>query len=105
MRTRRVVSSIIRGRGLIIIPAAALAASLGMLALGGCSSQTADTPPSNPVAVNFALDKCQQLDANLYKCPAVDQPICTPEFVRTDVNCIRVGPKGSVFVQRGGANP
>ena len=78
MRTRRVVSSKIRERGLRIIPAAALAASLAMLALGGCSSQNADTPPSNPVAVNFALDKCQQLDANLYKCPAVDQPICTP---------------------------
>jgi len=92
-------------RRIRIIPAAALAASLGMLALGGCSSQNADVPPSKPVAVNFALDKCEQLDANLYKCPAVDQPICTPQFVRTDVNCIRVGPKGSIFVQRGGANP
>ena len=105
MRTRNVVSSKISERGMRIIPAAALAASLGMLALGGCSSQNADVPPANPVAVNFALDKCQQLDANLYKCPAVDQPICTPQFVRTDVNCIRVGPKGSIFVQRGGANP
>ena len=102
MRTRKVVGSKIRERGLRIIPAAVLAASLGMLALGGCSSQNADVPPANPMAVNFALDKCQQLDANLYKCPAVDQPICTPEFVRTDVNCVRVGPKGSVFVQRGG---
>jgi hypothetical protein len=105
MRTRKVVSSKTRERGRRMIPAAALSASLGMLAFGGCSSQTADQPPANPVQVNFALDKCQQLDANLYKCPAVDQPICTPEFVRTDVNCIRVGPKGSIFVQRGGANP
>jgi hypothetical protein len=105
MLIRKVVSSNVRERGLRIISAAALAASLGMLALGGCSSQTADTPPANPVAVNFALDKCQQLEANLYKCPAVDQPICTPQFVRTDVNCVRVGPKGSIFVQRGGANP
>jgi hypothetical protein len=105
MRTRKVVSSKIRERGLRMIPAAALAASLGMLAFGGCSSQTADQPPANPVQVNFALDKCQQLDANLYKCPAVDQPICTPQFVRTDINCIRVGPKGSIFVQRGGSNP
>lgn len=102
MRTRKVVVSKIRERGLRMVPAATLAAALGMLALGGCSSQNADVPPSNPIAVNFALEKCQQLDANLYKCPAVDQPICTPEFVRTDVNCVRVGPKGSVFVQRGG---
>ena len=87
-----------------MIPAAALAASLGMLALGGCSSQNADVPPANPIAVNFALDKCQQLEPNLYKCPAVDQPICTPQFNRTAVNCVRIGPKGSVFVQRQGAN-
>ncbi len=105
MRTRKVVISQIRERGLRIIPAAALAAGLGMLALGGCSSQTTDQPPANPVQVNFALDKCQPIEPNLYKCPAVDQPICTPEFVRTDVNCVRIGPKGSVFVMRGGANP
>jgi hypothetical protein len=102
MRTRKVVSSKIRGRRLRMIPAAALAASLGMFAFGGCSSQNADVPPEHPMAVNFALEKCQQLEANLYKCPAVDQPICTPQFVRTDVNCVRIGPKGSVFVQRGG---
>ena len=47
----------------------------------------------------------KQLEPNLYKCPAVDQPICTPEFNRTAVNCVRIGPKGSVFVQRQGANP
>src|SRR5271155_267990 len=69
----------------------AVAASLAMLALGGCSSQNADVPPAQPVQVNFALDKCQQLDANLYKCPAIDQPICTPQFVRTDVNCVHIG--------------
>ncbi|MFZ2063474.1 MAG: hypothetical protein WAU82_20870 [Candidatus Binatus sp.] len=105
MRTGKVVISKIGERGMRIIPAAALAASLGMLALGGCSSQNADQPPAQPIMANFALDKCQQLEANLYKCPAVDQPLCTPEFNRTDVNCVRVGPKGSVFVQRGGYNP
>ena len=102
MQTRNVVISNLRRRAAGIIPAAALAASLGMLALGGCSSENATPPPENPVAVNFALDKCQQIQPNLYKCPAVDQPICTPEFVRTDVSCVRIGPKGSVFVTRGG---
>ena len=102
MRTRKVVGSKIRERGLRIIPAAGLAASLGMLAIGGCSSQSANTPPAQPIQVNFALDKCQQIEPNLYKCPAVDQPICTPEFIRTDVNCVHIGPKGSVFVQRQG---
>ena len=102
MRTRKIVVSKIRERGLRIVPAAALAA---MLALGGCSSENADKPAGEPIAVNFALEKCQQIEPNLYKCPAVDQPICTPEFQRTAVNCVRIGPKGSVFVQRQGANP
>ncbi len=105
MRTGKIVISKIGKGGLRIIPVAALAASLGMLTLGGCSSQNADQPPAQPMNANFALEKCQQLEANLYKCPAVDQPLCTPEFNRTDVNCVRVGPKGSVFVQRGGYNP
>jgi|SRR5579863_4995065 hypothetical protein len=106
MRTRNVVVSKIRERGLRIIPAAALAVSLGMLALGGCSSQTADQPPAEqPIAANFALDKCQPIMPNLYKCPAIDQPLCTPEFQRSDISCVRIGPKGSVFIQRMGANP
>jgi hypothetical protein len=100
MRTRKVVVSKICTAGLRIVPAAALAAMLG---LGGCSSDNAQTPPANPIQVNFALDKCQPLEANLYKCPAIDQPICTPEFTRADVSCVRIGPKGSVFVQRQGA--
>ena len=100
MRTQKVVVSKIRAARLRIVPAAAFAT---MLALGGCSSDNAQTPPANPIQVNFALDKCQPLEANLYKCPAIDQPICTPEFTRADVNCVRIGPKGSVFVQRQGA--
>ena len=63
MRTRKFVISKIGERGMRIIPAAALAATLGMLALGGCSSQNADVPPETPMVVNFALDKCQQLEA------------------------------------------
>ncbi|MGA8792852.1 hypothetical protein [Candidatus Binatus sp.] len=103
MRTGKVVVSKIHQRGLRIMPAAALAASLGMLALGGCSSQNAEQPPAQPMMANFQLDKCQVLGANLYKCPAIDQPLCTPEFTRTDINCVHIGPKGSVFIQRQGA--
>lgn len=88
------------GKDFSKIRAAALAASLGLLAIGGCSSQSADQAPEHPIPANFALDKCQNLGPNLYKCPAIDQPLCTPEFTRTDINCVRVGPKGSVFIQR-----
>ena len=99
MQTGKEIASKVRVRRLGIISAAAMAA---MLALGGCSSQNADQPSEKPMAANFQLEKCEQIMPNLYKCPATDQPLCTPEFQRTDVSCVRVGPKGSVFVQRGG---
>jgi hypothetical protein len=89
--------------GARLFRAGVIAVSLGMLALAGCASEnTAATPPAGetPVPVNFALEKCQQIMPNMYKCPAIDQPICTPEFQRTDVSCVRIGPKGSVFVTR-----
>jgi hypothetical protein len=100
MQTPKNLGSISRGGR--IISAMALAASLGMLALGGCSSQNADVPTESPVAANFDLAKCEQLEANLYKCPAVDLPLCTPQFNRTAISCVRIGPKGSVFVTRPG---
>ena len=97
MGTRKVVVTKIR--------AAALATSLAMLAIGGCSTESTENAPAHPISANFALEKCQQIEPNLFKCPAVDQPLCTPEYTRTDVNCVRIGPKGSVFIQRGGIIP
>ena len=105
METGELYVSKMRARGLRLVQGAALAASLGMLALAGCSSANADKPPEQPIEVNMALDKCQQLEPNLYKCPAIDQPMCTPEFNRTAVNCVRIGPKGSIFVQRQQGTP
>jgi hypothetical protein len=39
----------------------------------------------------------------LYKCPAADKPICNPDY-NGQAECVRIGPKGSVFVQSGFAN-
>jgi hypothetical protein len=75
----------------------------GLLALGGCSSST---PPPGQVAamekteLHFSLDQCQPLDANLFKCPAMDKPLCNPDY-NGQLECVRIGPKGSVFVQNG----
>ncbi len=79
-------------------------AVLGLLALGGCSSYT-PPPPAEQAALartelNFNLGECQQLDTGLYKCPAVDKPICNPDY-NGQAECVRIGPKGSVFVQSG----
>src|SRR5882757_3660432 len=88
--------------GARLFRAGVIAVSLALVAMAGCSSENATEPAAGekPVAVNFALDKCQLISPNLYKCPAIDQPICTPEFQRTDVSCVRIGLKGSVFVTR-----
>lgn len=82
----------------------AMIAMLGLLALGGCSS-SATAPPTQQAAtqkteMHFSLDQCQSMGANLYKCPAADKPICNPDY-NGSVECIRIGPKGSVFVQGG----
>ena len=75
----------------------------GLLALGGCSSST--PPPAQEAAIkrtelHFDLNKCELLEANLYKCPASDKAICSPDY-NGQAECVRIGPKGSVFVQSG----
>jgi hypothetical protein len=78
-------------------------AVLGLFALGGCSSSEPSSAEQAALAkteLHFSLDQCQPLDANLYKCPASDKPICNPDY-NGQVECVRVGPKGSVFVQSG----
>lgn len=73
----------------------------GLMALGGCSSS--EPPPAQQAALaktelHFDVNKCQDLGAGLYKCPASDKPICNPDY-NGSVECVRIGPKGSVFVQ------
>jgi hypothetical protein len=79
-------------------------AAIAMLALVGCGSQPNLTPAEKAAGqyaeMNFDLDKCLPIEPNLYRCPAVDKPLCTVEFSRPDIVCVRVGAKGHVFVQK-----
>ena len=79
-------------------------AAIAMLTFAGCGSQPNMTPAEQKAGdyaeMNFDLDKCLPIAPNLYRCPAVDKPICTTEFSRPDIECVRIGAKGSVFVQR-----
>ena len=76
--------------------------SIAAMLFAGCSSST---PPSAEEAalkkteLRFSLDQCQPIELNLYKCPAIDKPICNPDY-NGQYQCVRIGPKGSVFVQR-----
>jgi len=87
----------------IVESASMMSAALGALLLAGCSSSTpppAQVAAMEKVELRFSIDQCQPLDANLYKCPAVDKPVCNPDY-NGQLECVRIGPKGSVFVQRG----
>jgi hypothetical protein len=78
-------------------------AVLGLLALGGCSTSEPSAATQAGLAkveLHFDLNQCQDLGAGLYKCPASDKPICNPDY-NGQVECVRIGPKGSVFVQSG----
>jgi hypothetical protein len=77
-------------------------AVLGLLALSGCSSSSEPSQAQQAALakteLHFDLNKCEDLGAGLYKCPASDKPICNPDY-NGQVECIRIGPKGGVFVQ------
>jgi hypothetical protein len=76
---------------------------LGLLALGGCSSSEPSAATQASLAkteLHFDINKCQPIEPGLYKCPAADKPICNPDY-NGQAECVRIGPKGSVFVQSG----
>jgi hypothetical protein len=86
--------------------AGAALVAFALLTIVGCSSQPAETTAQEKagdyVEMNFDLDKCLPVEPNLYKCPAIDKPLCTPQFARTDVECVHIGPKGAVYMQKTG---
>ena len=85
---------------------AAIALGLAFATLCGCSSGTDSAAAANAkqVEVTFDLAQCQSIDQNMYKCPAVDKPICKPQYNPGGVECIKIGKKGSVFVVAPGAD-
>ena len=88
----------LRGALSVVAGAAALVALLG----GFSSANAGSSAKGKKVELTFDLSKCEQRAPNLYKSPAVDKPICTKEFQQPEVECIRVGKKGNVFVMMPG---
>lgn len=103
----------IRRASRCLVLGAAIAGTVGMLAVAGCSdtggiSTMKSLPPPSPgpmtaeqkqIALTFDVSKCEQMQPGLYKCPAIDKPICDPNFNNPSLTCLRIGHKGSVFVQ------
>src|SRR5260370_24242316 len=81
-------------------------AALGLLCLVGCSSSEPSATRQAALAkteLHFDINACQQIEPGLYKCPAADKPICNPDY-NGQAECVRIGPKGSVFLQTAFAN-
>jgi len=92
--------------GKIAQRAIATTAMLGLLLLGGCSSSEPSAATQSSLAkteLHFDINACQPIEPGLYKCPAADKPICSADY-NGQAECVRIGPKGSVFVQSGLAN-
>ncbi|MBV8138497.1 MAG: hypothetical protein JO121_23145 [Deltaproteobacteria bacterium] len=81
-------------RGLLVVVGAA--AIVGLINGYGCAQETNEK--AQKLELKFDLTKCQPLSPGLYKCPAIDKPICTTEYNQPGVECVRIGKKGSVFV-------
>jgi len=78
-------------------------AVLGLLSLMGCSSSEPSAATQAAMAkteLHFDINACQPIEPGLYKCPAADKPICNPDY-NGQAECVRIGPKSSVFVQSG----
>jgi hypothetical protein len=58
---------------------------------------TPETAAQKSVLANFDLGQCQQMDTDIYKCPAVDKPVCHSSYSGS-IECIRIGKNGSVYV-------
>jgi len=90
--------------GRFVARVALTAGVIGLLALGGCSSSEPPVPAEQTALakteLHFDINKCQSISPGLYKCPATDQPICSPDY-NGQQQCVRIGPKGSVFIQSG----
>ncbi|MHB8382467.1 MAG: hypothetical protein ACYDC3_09045 [Candidatus Binataceae bacterium] len=78
-----------------------IACSFAMMLLAGCSTN-APTPQAaalNHTELTFNLSQCLPIEAHVWRCPAVDRPICDSDYAGgTYTQCIRIGKKGSVFV-------
>ncbi|HVA82477.1 MAG TPA: hypothetical protein VNF29_16225 [Candidatus Binataceae bacterium] len=79
----------------------AIVSSFAAVLLTGCSTNapTPATAALNNTELSFNLAQCAPVGAHIYKCPAVDKPICDSDYVDANyLQCVHLGKKGSVFV-------
>ena len=84
-----------------IIAMAFVSAAL-TLSLEGCAASTPapDAATLNKTELSFNINKCEMLGAGLYKCPAIDKPICNPDYTGTPVECLHTDKNGNITIQQ-----
>jgi|HubBroStandDraft_6_1064221.scaffolds.fasta_scaffold198343_3 hypothetical protein len=76
--------------------------ALWILSLAGCASST-PAPEASTVKsteLSFNINKCEMQGPGLYKCPAIDKPICNPDYTGTPVECLHTDKNGNITVQQ-----
>jgi hypothetical protein len=71
------------------------------LSLAGCAASTPAPDASlKKTELSFNINKCEMLGAGLYKCPAIDKPICNPDYTGTPVECLHTDKAGNITIQQ-----
>jgi len=76
--------------------------ALWILSLAGCASST-PAPEASTVKsteLSFNINKGEMQGPGLYKCPAIDKPICNPDYTGTPVECLHTDKNGNITVQQ-----
>ncbi len=73
-----------------------------MLSLAGCAASTPapESTAMKQTELSFNINKCEMLGAGLYKCPAIDKPICNPDYTGTPVECLHTDKNGNITIQQ-----
>jgi hypothetical protein len=72
-----------------------------LLSLAGCAASTpAASSALGRTELTFNINKCQMLGPGLYQCPAIDKPICSPDYTGTPVECLHTDKNGSITIQQ-----
>ncbi len=93
MRTETLVLNRILKRAAAL---AVLGVALGM-SPSLASAETMSQGKADRIVANFDLGKCKSIDVNIYRCPAIDKPVCTSDYTGS-IQCIRSDRKGRIIV-------
>ena len=72
-----------------------------MVSLAGCAaSPSPESAGLKQTELSFNINKCDMIGPGLYRCPAIDKPICNPDYTGTPVECLHTDKNGSITVQQ-----